>query len=143
MIAKVMVVVSALVMVACGEQSVVLGPGQATIENAAAAVVVLEGDRSAADEQVRAIQMPGEDDERPFPANLRSSAVFTEGEPSGRFYVQLIFQTVATTEDRQEIAARVAALGLDDPIWLGPEDRWPFCREQLCDLVNEDGDFPN
>ena len=133
---------SALLFVACGAQLVEVGAGQASVENAAAAVVVLEGDPFEADEQVKSIRIP-EEEGRLFAANLRSSTVFTEGEPSGSVFVQLIFQTVATTEDRQEIADRVAALGLDEPIWLGPEDQWPFCAERPCEMVKEDGRFPN
>lgn len=118
--------------------------GQATVENAQAAVVVLEGDRSEAGEQVETILDISVPDRERLSEDFNARSVFvqTEGGPSGAFYVQFIFQRAADSGDRREFRDRVLALGLDEPIWLGGNDPWPFCAEQPCDLVRDDGTFP-
>lgn len=126
----------------CGQQSI--APGEASVENAVAAVVVFDTeDPVAANDLANAAFLdPVQGTEMRFAGNLRSFSRKTQGEPSGSIFAQLIFQSWATSEDRQEIASRVEDLGLAAPIWLGPDDRWLFCVEQPCILVEEDGNFP-
>lgn len=117
---------------------------EASIENARAAVVVFEGDRFDADDQLQAIQDISVADRESLSEdfNARSVSVKTQGGPADAFYAQFIFQTAVDTADRQVLESRVLALGLEAPIWLGPDDLWPFCAEQPCELVRDDGDYP-
>lgn len=128
---------------ACARSSLVAGG--ASVDNAQAAVIILDQDLSVSDDLLTEIlDINVEANERlSEDFNARSVSVkATGGEPTGAIFVQIIFQPVVTTADRQVLLERVQALNLDDPIWLGPDDRWPFCREQPCPLVKDDGDFP-
>ncbi len=114
------------------------------MENARAAVLVLDGDRLEADRQLTIIKdISVENGERlSEDFNARSVSVKTQGGPSDAIYVQVIFQPVVDTADREVLKSRVLALGLLEPIWLGPEDPWPFCAEDPCSLVGADGNYP-
>jgi len=127
---------------ACGVgTSTAPGVGEATVQDAVAATVLLTTDPAANNDFFNEITEDGSGELSPEVRNLRSTLRRTVGGPDGRWYLDIVFQSSTGPDDRLAFAERIADMGLDEPIWLGPDDVRPYCREEPCERVRDEGTF--